>query len=38
MGITMDGSGNLFIADDGDHRIRLVTPDGTITTIAGNGT
>jgi sugar lactone lactonase YvrE len=37
-GIAVDGSANLYIADLGDHRIRLVTPDGSITTIAGNGT
>jgi sugar lactone lactonase YvrE len=38
LGVAVDGSGNVFIADAGDHRIRMVTPDGTITTIAGNGT
>jgi sugar lactone lactonase YvrE len=32
-----DSAGNFYIADTGDQRIRLVTPDGTITTIAGNG-
>jgi uncharacterized protein (TIGR03437 family) len=33
----MDGAGNLFIADVGNYRIRRVSPDGTITTVAGNG-
>jgi hypothetical protein len=30
-------SGNVFIADRGNHRIRKVAPDGTISTAAGNG-
>ena len=30
--------GTLYIADTGNHRIRRVTPDGTITTVAGSGT
>jgi len=29
--------GTLYIADSGNRRIRKVTPDGTITTIAGTG-
>jgi sugar lactone lactonase YvrE len=37
-GVAVDGAGNLFIADSQDHRIRMVTPDGSIVTIAGNGT
>jgi len=36
-GATYDASGNLYIADTLDHAIRRVAPDGTITTIAGNG-
>ena len=36
-GIALDGSGNLFIADSHNHRIREMT-DGVITTIAGTGT
>jgi sugar lactone lactonase YvrE len=36
-GVTMDSSGNLYIADSGSHRIRKVDSDGIITTIAGSG-
>ena len=36
-GVAVDGSGNLYIADSGNHRIRRVDPSGTITTIAGTG-
>ncbi len=36
-GIAVDGEGNLFIADTGNHRVRKVTPAGTINTVAGNG-
>ena len=35
--VTVDATGNLFIADEGNYRIRKVTPDGRITTVAGNG-
>ena len=36
--LLIDAGGNLFIADTSAHRVRRVTPDGTITTIAGGGT
>jgi sugar lactone lactonase YvrE len=35
--VAVDGAGNLFIADSGDSRVRKVSPDGIITTYAGNG-
>ena len=36
-GIVLDAQGNLYISDYGNHRIRKVTTDGIIQTIAGNG-
>jgi trimeric autotransporter adhesin len=36
MGIAVDSSGNLYIADRGNNRIRKVTSDGIIQTVAGN--
>ena len=37
-GISLDGTGNLYIADRSNHRIRKVDTFGIITTVAGNGT
>ncbi|HEY1220801.1 MAG TPA: hypothetical protein VGF03_17800 [Bryobacteraceae bacterium] len=36
-GVAVDSSGDIFIADTGNHAIRLVTPDGAIRTVAGQG-
>lgn len=36
-GVALDTSGDLFIADSGNNRIRKVSSGGIITTIAGNG-
>jgi sugar lactone lactonase YvrE len=35
--VVVDGSGNLYIADSGNYRVRKVTADGTIHTVAGSG-
>jgi sugar lactone lactonase YvrE len=37
-GLAVDSSGSLYISDTGHHRIRKVTPEGVISTIAGTGT
>ena len=35
--ISIDSSGNLYLTDQGDQRIRKVDTNGIITTVAGNG-
>jgi sugar lactone lactonase YvrE len=37
-GVAVDSAGGLYIADYGNGRIRKVASDGTINTVAGNGT
>ncbi len=37
MGAVLDAAGNLYVDDSGDYRIRLVTADGNINTVAGTG-
>ena len=37
-GIAIDGTGNLYIADAGNNRVREVSATGIITTVAGDGT
>jgi sugar lactone lactonase YvrE len=36
--LAFDAEGNLYIADTGNHRIRRITTDGMIETVAGSGT
>ncbi|NVK82760.1 MAG: T9SS type A sorting domain-containing protein, partial [Cytophagia bacterium] len=38
MGITIDASGNLYVVDRGNEKIRRITPEGDVTTFAGSGT
>src|SRR5438034_5512783 len=37
IGIAIDAAGNVFIGDGANHRVRKVSPEGIITTVAGTG-
>ena len=36
-GLALDGSGNLYVTDSGNNRVRRIDAEGVITTIAGTG-
>ena len=36
-GLTLDNQGNILVADEWNHKIRRVTPEGVVTTVAGIG-
>lgn len=35
-GMAVDASGNILIADSGNHKIRKISPEGLVTTLAGS--
>jgi hypothetical protein len=37
-GIAVDGAGNVYVADSGNHAVRMITPAGKTTTLAGLAT
>jgi sugar lactone lactonase YvrE len=37
IGVAVDGRGNVYVVDSGAHRIRRISPEGVVSTVAGSG-